>query len=77
MTETFEPVALLAPQPLDIIPAVAAGRLPVMAFVDANSERLLQESSLLPGRTPSAILALTPVLTPAAGFQVSRPRATR
>jgi pilus assembly protein CpaE len=29
---------------------IAAGRLPVMAFVDADSERLLQESSLLPGR---------------------------
>jgi pilus assembly protein CpaE len=29
---------------------IAAGRLPVMAFVDADTERLLQESSLLPGR---------------------------
>jgi pilus assembly protein CpaE len=50
MTETFEPVALLAPQPLDIIPAVAAGRLPVMAFVDAETERVLQESSVQLGR---------------------------
>jgi pilus assembly protein CpaE len=29
---------------------IAAGRLPVMAFVDADTERLLQESSLMPGR---------------------------
>src|SRR6516165_394905 len=50
MTETFEPVALLAPQPLDIIPAVAAGRPPLMAFVDAETERTLQESSVLIGR---------------------------
>ena len=50
MTETFEPVALLAPQPLDIIPAVAAGRLPVMAFVDAETERVLQECSVQLGR---------------------------
>jgi pilus assembly protein CpaE len=29
---------------------IAAGRLPVMAFVDADTERLLQDASVLPGR---------------------------
>ena len=50
MTEAIEPTALLAPQPFDVMPTVAAGRLPLMAFVDAATERVLQESSVQLGR---------------------------
>jgi len=46
----IEPLALLAPQPLTAV-QVAAGRPPLMAFVlDAETERALQESSVLTGR---------------------------
>ena len=46
----IESLALLAPQPLTAAP-VAAGRPPLMAFVfDAETERVLQESSVLTGR---------------------------
>jgi pilus assembly protein CpaE len=40
-TTAIEPVPMLR---------IAAGRLPVMAFVDADTERLLQDSSILSGR---------------------------
>jgi pilus assembly protein CpaE len=36
--------------PIEPVLRIAAGRLPVMAFVDADTERLLQDSSLLFGR---------------------------
>jgi pilus assembly protein CpaE len=36
--------------PYEAEPQVAAGRLPLMAFVDAETERVLQESSVLLGR---------------------------
>jgi pilus assembly protein CpaE len=52
MTMEPEDVRLLtAVSPIEPPPKlIAAGRLPVMAFVDADTERLLQESSLMPGR---------------------------
>ena len=37
--------------PYEAEPQVAAGRLPLMAFVDAETERVLQESSVLLGRS--------------------------
>jgi pilus assembly protein CpaE len=48
MTETVE-LNLLAPAAIDI-PRLAAGRSPLMAFVDVETERVLQESSVLIGR---------------------------
>jgi pilus assembly protein CpaE len=52
-TLTIEPAAikLLAATPIEVAPRQAAGRLSVIAFVDAETERLLQESSLLLGRS--------------------------
>ena len=41
---------LLLAAPVSEAPKTAAGRLPLMAFVDAESERILQESSVLLGR---------------------------
>jgi pilus assembly protein CpaE len=42
---------LTAPTVYEATPQVAAGRLPLMAFVDAETERVLQESSVLLGRS--------------------------
>ena len=49
---TIEPaeINLRTATAIEPILRIAAGRLPVIAFVDADTERLLQESSLLPGR---------------------------
>jgi pilus assembly protein CpaE len=41
---------LLTAQPIEAEPKVPAGRLPLMAFVDAETERVLQEASVLLGR---------------------------
>jgi pilus assembly protein CpaE len=41
---------LLTATTIEPLLRIAAGRLPVMAFVDVDTERLLQDSSLLPGR---------------------------
>src|SRR6266404_3114273 len=48
--DTDEPINLLTATAIEPVLRIAAGRLPVIAFVDADAERLLQESSLLPGR---------------------------
>jgi pilus assembly protein CpaE len=48
MADTIEP-GLLTSQ-IEVAPTQAAGRLPLMAFVDAETERVLQESSVLVGR---------------------------
>jgi pilus assembly protein CpaE len=42
---------LAAPTPYEAEPKLAAGRLPLMAFVDAETERVLQEASVLLGRS--------------------------
>jgi pilus assembly protein CpaE len=50
---TLEPTTtdnLLTATPIEPVFRIAAGRLPVMAFVDPETERLLHESSLLFGR---------------------------
>jgi pilus assembly protein CpaE len=48
---TIEPAPLLLASPTaETAPKIAAGRLPLMAFVDSESERVLQESSALLGR---------------------------
>ena len=47
---TAEPTLLLASPIVEATTAVAAGRLPLMAFVDAETERVLQESSGMLGR---------------------------
>src|SRR5215467_4982500 len=52
-TMTIEPLNLLssaAPQ-IEAEPKVAAGRLPLIAFVDTETERVLQEASVLIGRS--------------------------
>lgn len=41
------PSTLLSPTPLAAAPKLAAGRLPLIAFVDAASERVLHEASML------------------------------
>src|SRR6266446_4303376 len=47
-----EPIRLLtAAATIEAAPKLAAGRLPLMAFVDAETERVLQESSVLLGRS--------------------------
>lgn len=52
MTDTIEPLKLLTTaEALETSPKVAAGRLPLMAFVDAETERVLQEASVLLGRS--------------------------
>jgi pilus assembly protein CpaE len=50
MADAIEPFKLLTAQPIEAAPKLAAGRLPLMAFVDAETERVLQESSVLLGR---------------------------
>src|SRR5690242_14246724 len=49
---TVEAPALLlaAPVARDDMPKMAAGRLPLVAFVDGESERVLQEAAVLLGR---------------------------
>src|SRR5712671_7534480 len=47
---TAEPTLLLASPTAEPAPKLAAGRLPLMAFVDAETERVLQEASVLLGR---------------------------
>jgi pilus assembly protein CpaE len=42
---------LTAPTTIEAAPQVAAGRLPLIAFVDAETERVLQEASILTGRS--------------------------
>src|ERR1700739_2916795 len=42
---------LTAPTTIEATPTVAAGRLPLIVFVDAATERVLQESSVLLGRS--------------------------
>ena len=49
-TMTLEPADILTATAIEPVLRIAAGRLPVIAFVDADTERLLQESALLPGR---------------------------
>lgn len=44
------PTLLLSAPAVGTAPKMAAGRLPLMAFVDAESERILQEASSLLGR---------------------------
>jgi pilus assembly protein CpaE len=41
----------LLPSPIETTAKLAAGRMPVMAFVDAETERVLRESSVLLGRS--------------------------
>src|SRR5215831_3794547 len=48
-TMTLEP-NLLTATTIEPVLRIAAGRLPVMAFVDAETERLLQDGSVLSGR---------------------------
>ena len=53
MTETLEPDALLSIAALvasDGAPRLAAGRPPLMAFVDAETDRVIQEASVALGR---------------------------
>jgi pilus assembly protein CpaE len=47
---TVEAPLLLSSPTTETVPRVAAGRLPLMAFVDAETERVLQESSGMLGR---------------------------
>jgi pilus assembly protein CpaE len=56
--DAFEPSSreLLSPTPIENAPKMPAGRLPVMAFVDAESERALQESAILMALGRSAIM---------------------
>jgi hypothetical protein len=49
-TMTLDSPPLLLSSPVEEAPKIAAGRLPLMAFVDAESERVLQESATLFGR---------------------------
>jgi pilus assembly protein CpaE len=49
MTLESPPLLLTAPA-VESAPKLAAGRLPLMAFVDAETERVLQEASVLLGR---------------------------
>jgi pilus assembly protein CpaE len=42
---------LTAPTTIEAAPKIAAGRTPLMAFVDAETERVLQEASVLLGRS--------------------------
>jgi pilus assembly protein CpaE len=50
--ENFGNLKLLAaPTPYEAEPKLAAGRSPLMAFVDAETERVMQESSVLLGRS--------------------------
>ena len=51
---TIEPedieIGLRTATPIEAVPRIAAGRLPVIAFVDTQTEQLLQDASVLPGR---------------------------
>jgi pilus assembly protein CpaE len=48
----IEPFKLLtAPTTIETAPQIVAGRLLLMAFVDAETERVLQEASVLLGRS--------------------------
>lgn len=47
----IEDLKLLTAPPLEATPQFAAGRLPLIAFVDAETERVLQEASVLLGRS--------------------------
>jgi pilus assembly protein CpaE len=50
--DTIENINLLTATPIEgAAPRIAAGRMPLIAFVDADTERLLQESSLTVGRS--------------------------
>ena len=40
--DTIENIKLLTAQPIEAAPKLAAGRLPLIAFVDAETERVLQ-----------------------------------
>jgi pilus assembly protein CpaE len=51
MADTFEPLKRLTVPQIEGAPKLAAGRLPLMAFVDAETERVLQETSVLVGRS--------------------------
>jgi pilus assembly protein CpaE len=42
-----QPGSLLIPTPIEAAPKQAAGRLPLIAFVDADTERMLHESSVM------------------------------
>ncbi len=50
MTAAVEAPLLLASPTTETSPRAAAGRLPLMAFVDAETERVLQESAVMLGR---------------------------
>ena len=50
MTAALEVPLLLASPTTETSPRAAAGRLPLMAFVDAETERVLQESAVMLGR---------------------------
>lgn len=47
---TLEPAEIRMATAIEPVLRIAAGRLPVMAFVDADTERLLQDGAVLPGR---------------------------
>jgi pilus assembly protein CpaE len=49
--DAIENINLLTATPIEATPRLAAGRMPLMAFVDAETERLLQESSMMAGRS--------------------------
>jgi pilus assembly protein CpaE len=49
--DTIENINLLAAVPIETAPKLAAGRMPLMAFVDAETQRLLQETSMMVGRS--------------------------
>src|SRR5215471_3125576 len=49
-TMTAELLLLPAPTVEEVAPKIAAGRLPLMAFVDSETERVLQESATMFGR---------------------------
>ena len=52
VVDTIEPLKLLtAPAAVEAAPKVAAGRLQLLAFVDAETEQVLQESAGLLGRS--------------------------
>lgn len=49
--DTIENINLLTAVPIETTPRLAAGRMPLMAFVDAETERMLQETSMMVGRS--------------------------
>jgi pilus assembly protein CpaE len=50
MTIENPEIDLRATTPIEPVLRIAAGRLPVIAFVDVDTERLLRDTSVLPGR---------------------------